>query len=70
MPVRSRAGAELPAERCELVLELGRSPEALHDLELATVGQAPPHDLAARADGVARIAEVRVVDEEDAAVRF
>jgi len=63
MPVRSRAGAELPAERRELALESGWGPEALHDLELTTVGQAPPHDLAARAGGVTRIAEVRVVDE-------
>ena len=52
------------------MLELGRGPEAFHDLELATVGEAPPHDFTARADGVTRIAEVRVVDEEHAAVRF
>src|SRR5207344_1382723 len=70
MRVRSRAGAELPAERRELALELGQGPEALHDLELATVGQAPPRDLAARADGVTRSAEVRVVEEEHTAVRF
>src|ERR671929_82586 len=56
--------------RRRFALELCRLPEALDDVELAAVREATPRDLAGRAHEVAGVAEPRVVDEENPALRL
>jgi hypothetical protein len=67
VPIRRLRRGEGPADRGEPRLELPRLPVALHDLELAPVGEAPHLPLVA--DAAVERVPAGAVDDEDAAVR-
>jgi hypothetical protein len=68
--VRRSGHGEGPPDSRNLALKLRRLPQGLDEVELTTIREATPGDLAGRAHHVASEAKASVVDEEHAARRL